>query len=121
MSRPVPSRLPARRAALAACAVALACPRVAFAAAVDEPGSPGRAYLDLRAALEKANSPDAMLGYLSANYRRVVANLPKAERDAWLARMKRVPPAPVKIQAQALAGDRCALGAIARDVTHVKW
>jgi hypothetical protein len=116
-----PSGLPARRAALAACAAAFAFACGVAAAPVDEPGSPGRAYLDLRAALEKTSSPEAILGHLSANYRRVVANLPKAEREAWLARMKRVPPAQVKIQAQALAGDRCALGAIARDATHVKW
>jgi len=50
-----------------------------------------------------------------------VSNLPKAERDAWLARLKRVPPAQVKLQAQAMAGDRCALGAVARDASHVKW
>jgi hypothetical protein len=35
--------------------------------------------------------------------------------------MKRVPPPPVKIQAQALAGDRVALGAVVRDASHVKW
>ena len=64
---------------------------------------------------------DAVLPYLSANYRRVVSNLPKAERDAWLARVKRVPPAPAKLQAQAQAGDRCTLGVVVRDASHVKW
>ena len=123
MSRSVALRLPAPRAALAALAAALVLAGGAAAAVVDEPGSPGRAYLDLRATVERSSSPDAVLPYLSANYRRVVSNLPKAERDAWLARLKRVPPAsaPVKLQAQALAGDRCALGAVARDATHVKW
>jgi hypothetical protein len=121
MSRPVALEHPARLAALALCAVALALAGAPSAAVVDEPGSPGRAYLELRATVEKTSSPDAVLPYLSGNYRRVVANLPKAERDAWLARLKRVPPAQVKLQAQALAGDRCALGAVARDATHLKW
>ncbi|HEY8242717.1 MAG: hypothetical protein ACHQJ7_03630 [Vicinamibacteria bacterium] len=121
MPRPAVPWASIRRATLAACAAALLLAGGAFAAPVDEPGSPGRAYLDLRTAVEKAASPDAMLAYLSANYRRVVSNLPKAERDAWLARMKRVPPPPVKIQAQALAGDRAALGAVVRDASHVKW
>ena len=93
----------------------------ASAALIDQPGSPGRAYLDLRAAAEKATTADAVLPLLSANYRRVVTNLPKAERDAWLARFKRVPPVPVKLQAQAQAGDRCTLGAVVRDASHVKW
>jgi hypothetical protein len=120
MSRPAVPWLPILRAALAACA-ALALAGGALAAALDEPGSPGRAYLDLRAAVERASSPDAVLSYLSSNYRRVVSNLPRAERDAWLARMKRVPPPPVKIQAQALAGDRGTLGAVVRDASHIKW
>ena len=58
---------------------------------------------------------------LSANYRRVVANLPPAERDGWFQRFRRFPPSPVTIQAQAIAGDRGALGAVARDASHVKW
>jgi hypothetical protein len=121
MSRPAVPWAPIRRAALAACYAALVLSGNAFASTLDEPGSPGRAYLDIRARLEKTSSPDAMLASLSSNYRRVVSNMPKAERDAWLARMKRVPPAQVKIQAQALAGDRAALGVVARDATHVKW
>jgi hypothetical protein len=121
MSSPFVLRLPARRAALALCAVALALAGSLSAAVGEEPGSPGRAYLDLRATVEKTSSADAVLPYLSGTYRRVVANLPKPERDAWLARLKRVPPAQVKLQAQAMAGDRCALGAVARDATHVKW
>ena len=120
MTRPAILRTSIRRAALAACA-ALAMASGAFAAAVAAPGSPGRAYLDLRAAVDKASTPDAIMAYLSSNYRRVVSNLPKAERDAWLARMKRVPPPPVKLQAQALAGDRAALGAVVRDASHIKW
>jgi len=121
MTSPVALRLPTPRAALAACAVALALAAGPAAAVGDEPGSPGRAYLELRATVEKTSSPDAVFPYLSGNYRRVVSNLPKAERDAWLARLKRVPPAQVKLQAQAMAGDRCALGAVARDASHVKW
>ena len=107
------------RAALAAACVALATS--AAAQAIDAPGSPGRTYLDMRTAVEKASSPDAVVPYLSANYRRVVAGLPKVERDGWLARLKRTPPVPPKLQAQALAGDRCALGVVARDASHVKW
>ena len=121
MTCPTVLRIPTPRAALAACAVALALASGPAAAVGDEPGSPGRAYLELRATVEKTSSPDAVFPYLSGNYRRVVSNLPKAERDAWLARMKRVPPAQVKIQAQALAGDRAALGVVARDATHIKW
>jgi hypothetical protein len=118
MSRPASLPRP-WRAALAALAFAFA--GGATAALIDEPGSPGRAYLDLRAAAERATTADAVLPLLSANYRRVLTNLPKVERDAWLARFKRVPPGPAKLQAQALAGDRCTLGVVARDPTHIKW
>ena len=93
MPRPAVPWVSIRRAALAACAAALVTAAAALAAAVDGPGSPGRAYLDLRAAVDKASSPKAIMAYLSGNYRRVVSNLPKAEREAWLARMKRVPAA----------------------------
>ena len=120
MSRPPPLAV-LTRAALAAAWLALAANAAAQGPAIDGPGSPGRAYLDLRAVVEKAGAPEAVLPYLSSNYRRVVANLPRAERDAWLARMKRVPPAQPRLQAQALAGDRGALGVVARDTTHVKW
>jgi hypothetical protein len=78
MSRSAVLWAPIRRVALAACA-ALALAGGALASNLDEPGSPGRAYLDLRAAVEKASSPDAVLSYLSTNYRRVVTNLPKAD------------------------------------------
>jgi hypothetical protein len=118
MSRP--ARSPQSwRAALAVAVLALA--GAASATLIDQPGSAGRAYLDLRAAAERATTVDAVLPLLSANYRRVVSNLPRAERDAWLARFKRVPPAPVKLQAEAQAGDRSTLGAVVRDATHVKW
>ncbi|MBK6393699.1 MAG: hypothetical protein IPF73_02655 [Betaproteobacteria bacterium] len=85
------------------------------------PGPAARAYLDLRAAAGKATKADAVLPQLSANYRRVVAGMPSAERDEWFLRFKRFPPTPVTIQAQAVAGDRGALGAVARDAAHVKW
>jgi hypothetical protein len=107
------------RAALALAWLALAGP--ALAQAIDAPGTPGRAYLEIRAVVDKATTPDAVLPYLSATYRRVVSNLPRVERDGWLARLKRTPPAVPRLQAQALAGDRCALGVVARDATHVKW
>ncbi|MEO8487847.1 MAG: hypothetical protein ABI585_16090 [Betaproteobacteria bacterium] len=112
--------VPTFRALLATALVALVVPAT-HAAVTAEPGTPGRAYLDLRVAVEKATTPEAVLPYLSATYRRVVSRLPKAEREGWLARLKRVPPAQVKLQAQALAGDRVALGAVARDASHVKW
>ena len=118
MNRPLPA-VAVVRATLAAAFVALA--GVASAQALDAPGSPGRAYLELRAIVEKASHPDAVLPYLSANYRRVVSGLPKVERDGWLARLKRTPPATPRLQAQALAKDRCALGVVARDASHIKW
>ena len=102
-------------------ALALACVLAGVAQAAGDAGPAGRAYLDLRAAAAKATSPDAVLPYLSAHYRRVVANLPPAERDDWFQRFRRIPPSPVTIQAQAVAGDRGALGAVARDASHVKW
>ena len=95
---------------------------VAFAAVVStDAGTPARAYLDLRAAAERATTPDSLFPLLSANYRRVLSGLPRTERDDWLGRFKRTPPAQVKVQAQALASDRCTLGVVARDATHVKW
>jgi hypothetical protein len=119
MSRPL--TLPAlARAALGASWLALAATAQAQPA-LDAAGSPGRAYLDLRGIVAKAATPEAVLPYLSSNYRRVVSNLPKVERDGWLARLKRTPPGSPQLQAQALAGDRCALGVVARDATHVKW
>jgi hypothetical protein len=111
---------PRLRGALAVALVVLALP-AAGAVVSDAPGTPARAYLDLRAAAAKATSVDALLPYLSATYRRVVSNLPAAERVDWLQRFKRVPPSGVTIQAQALAGDRCALGVVTRDAAHVKW
>lgn len=118
-----PKPLGARRGRwLALALIAVALPAAAADPVVTtEPGSPARAYLDLRAAVAKATSPEAVLPYLSATYRRVVTGLPAAERDGWLQRLKRVPPPGVKVQAQALAGDRCALGAVTRDTAHVKW
>lgn len=84
-------------------------------------GPAAQAYLALRTLAGKATSPDQVLPHLSAHYRRVVTNLPRGERDDWFMRFKRVPPAPVTIQAQAQAGDRTALGAVARDAMHAKW
>lgn len=115
-----------RLAVAAGSRTALAVAWLAFAAtadaqAIDAPGSPGRTYLEIRAVVDKATTPEAVLPYLSATYRRVVSNLPKGERDGWLARLKRTPPAKPQLQAQALAGDRCALGVVARDAAHVKW
>ena len=110
-----------RPIALAALAFAWLLAAGAAQAALDSPGSPGRAYLDMRAAVQKATTPDTVFPYLSANYRRVVSNLPKGERETWLARLKRVPPAVPHLQAQAMAEDRCALGVVARDASHVKW
>lgn len=86
-----------------------------------ELGAAAHAYLELRALTAKATNADQVLPYLSANYRRIVSNLPRAERDDWFMRFKRVPPGLVTIQAQAQAGDRTALGAVARDASHVKW
>ena len=91
------------------------------AASAIELGAPARAYLELRVLAAKATSADQVLPHLSANYRRVVSNLPRAEREDWFMRFKRVPPSPVTIQAQAQAGDRSGLGAVARDASHVKW
>lgn len=116
------SRLsPIARSLAAIAATWLALAGAAAAQAIDAPGSPGRAYLELRTLVERATAPETVFPSLAANYRRVVSNLPKAERDGWLARIKRTPPATPQLQAQALAGDRCALGVVARDVTHVKW
>ena len=119
--RPLPLAAALPRRAFLVALLAVALPAPALAAVGEEPGSPARAYVDLRAAAAKATSAEAMLPYLSATYRRVIANLPAAERQDWLQRLKRMPPAPVKIQAQALAGDRCALGVVTRDAAHVKW
>jgi hypothetical protein len=116
-----PRRAARRRGLLAALALAVAGAVAATAAAAIELGAPARAYLDLRAATAKATSAEAVLPLLSANYRRVVSNLPRVERDDWFLRFKRFPPSPVTVQAQAQAGDRCALGAVARDAAHVKW
>lgn len=116
-----PAAAARRRRAFVVALAALALPAFAAAAVGEEAGTPARAYLDLRAAVGKATTAEAMFPYLSATYRRVVSNLPAAERNDWLQRLKRVPPAEVKIQAQALAGDRCALGVITRDASHVKW
>lgn len=91
------------------------------APAAIELGAPAHAYLALRTLAAKATSVEQLLPYLSANYRRVVSNLPREERDDWFGRFRRFPPGPVTVQAQAQAGDRCALGAIARDASHVKW
>lgn len=102
-------------------AFALAAAAPARAATGIELGAPAHAYLDLRTLAAKATSAEQVLPYLSANYRRVVANLPRGERDDWFLRFKRFPPTPVTIQAQAQAGDRCALGAVARDTLHTKW
>lgn len=107
------------RRALAVALVAFALPTAG--AVADGPGTPARAYLDLRAAVARATSIDTVLPFLSATYRRVVSSLPAAERVDWLQRLKRVPPPGVTVQAQALAGDRCALGAVTRDASHVKW
>lgn len=107
--------------ALAAAALALAATLGASVHAQSGPGPAARAYLDLRATAGKATTAGAVLPQLSANYRRVVAGMPPAERDEWFLRFKRFPPSPVTIQAQAVAGDRGALGAVARDASHVKW
>jgi hypothetical protein len=75
----------------------------AFASTLDEPGSPGRAYLDLRAgSRDVVARRDARVLVEQLPARR--PNMPKAERDAWLARMKRVPPAQVKIQGAGAGG-----------------
>lgn len=116
---PRPFRSAAR--ALAAASFALVAVLAAPANAAGDPGPAARAYLDLRAATGKATKPEAVLPYLSAHYRRVVGGLPPGERDDWFQRFKRLPPSPVTIQAQAVAGDRGALGAVARDAAHVKW
>jgi len=100
---------------------ALAATLTASVHAQGGPGPAARAYLDLRASAGKATKADAVLPQLSANYRRVVAGMPSAERDEWFQRFRRFPPSPVTIQAQAVAGDRGALGAVARDASHVKW
>lgn len=110
-----------RRGLLAALGLVLAAAVPKGADAAIELGVPARAYLDLRALAAKATSAEQVMPYLSANYRRVVSNLPRGERDDWFMRFKRIPPSPVTIQAQAQAGDRCALGAVARDAAHVKW
>ena len=119
--RPLPFAAALRRRTIVVGLAVVALPAVAVAVVGEEPGSPARAYLDLRAAAAKATSAEAMLPFLSATYRRVISTLPAAERQDWLQRLKRMPPAPVKIQAQALAGDRCALGVVTRDASHVKW
>jgi hypothetical protein len=111
----------ARFAAFAAMACVVTQASAAPAPVSVEPGTPARAYLDLRSAVDRATTPESVFPLLDANYRRVLSNLPRAERDAWLVRTKRHPPSPVKVQAQALAADRCTLGAVARDATHVKW
>ncbi|CAG0956320.1 hypothetical protein BURK1_00471 [Burkholderiales bacterium] len=106
----------------AAVAVLLALAAAATAAPVaDGPGTPVRAYLDLRAAAAQAKAADGVMARLSSNYRRVVSNLPRAEREGWFQRFRRFPPSPVHVQAQAIAGDRCTLGAVARDASRVKW
>ena len=110
-----------RRGLLAALGVALAATLPRAAVAAIELGAPAHAYLELRTLAAKSTSAEQVLPYLSANYRRVVSNLPRAERDDWFLRFKRFPPSPVTVQAQAQAGDRCALGAVARDATHTKW
>lgn len=114
------SRHGARGAIVAAIAIVLAA-CFATAQAAIELGAPAHAYLALRALAAKATNAEQVLPHLSANYRRVVSNLPRAERDDWFQRFRRFPPGPVTIQAQAQAGDRCALGAVARDASHVKW
>lgn len=110
-----------RRGMLAALGLACAFAIPAAGAAAIELGAPAHAYLDLRTLAAKATSAEQVMPYLSANYRRVVSNLPRGERDDWFMRFKRFPPSPVTIQAQAQAGDRCALGAVARDTMHTKW
>ena len=117
--RPRPFRTFAR--VLEAVSFALVAALAATAQAAGDPGPVARAYLDLRAAAGKATKPEAVLPHLSARYQRVVSRLPAGERDDWFQRFKRFPPTPVTIQAQAVAGDRGALGAVARDATHVKW
>lgn len=117
MSRPF--RTSAR--ALAAVSFAFVAGLPAAAHAAGDPGPVARAYLDLRAAAGKATKPEALLPHLSSSYRRIVNGLPSGERDEWFQRFKRFPPTPVTIQAQAVAGDRGALGAVARDAAHVKW
>jgi hypothetical protein len=117
MSRPF--RTSAR--ALAAVSFAFVAGLPAAAHAAGDPGPVARAYLDLRAAAGKATKPEALLPHLSSSYRRIVSGLPSGERDEWFQRFKRFPPTPVTIQAQAVAGDRGALGAVARDAAHVKW
>ena len=107
--------------ALAAASLALAATLAAPAHAAGDPGPAALAYLDLRATAGKATRPEAVLPRLSANYRRIVGSMPPGERDEWFLRFKRFPPSPVTIQAQAVAGDRGALGAVARDASHVKW
>ncbi len=116
---PRPFRTSAR--VLAAVSFALVVGLPVAAQAAGEPGPVARAYLDLRAAAGKATKPEALLPHLSARYQRVVGRLPAGERDDWFQRFKRFPPTPVTIQAQAVAGDRGALGAVARDAAHVKW
>lgn len=110
-----------RRRILAAMTGAALAFGVTTAQAAIELGAPAHAYLALRTLAAKATSAEQVLPYLSANYRRVVSNLPRGERDDWFGRFRRFPPGPVTIQAQAQAGDRCALGAVARDASHVKW
>ncbi|GMU72112.1 MAG: hypothetical protein HS109_10470 [Burkholderiales bacterium] len=114
-----PSNL--RRRILAAMAGAALASSYTAAHSAIELGAPAHAYLALRTLAAKATGVEQVLPYLSANYRRVVANLPREEREDWFGRFRRFPPGPVTIQAQAQAGDRCALGAVARDASHVKW
>lgn len=120
---PRSSRRSARPAArLLACAgLALATTLSPSVRAAGETTPAARAYLDLRAAAARAKTPDSVLPLLSASYRRAVAGMPGAERDDWFRRFRQFPPHPVTIQAQAVAGDRGALGAVARDASHVKW
>jgi hypothetical protein len=57
-------------------------------ACADDKVNPSRAYLEFKAAAEKAETLSEVLPYLSTEYREMLESRPKEDSAKWLARIK---------------------------------
>jgi hypothetical protein len=88
---------------------ALAVLGVATSVALAESKTPTQAYLDYRAALEKATKLSDVLPHLSAAYRGMLESRPKADQPEWLKRLKEDMMKDVTITKETITGETCTL------------